>query len=89
MANKKLEKLAEARGKPVEWFVDWVIVPEVNIKGQAKAARELGVSQASISGWLKDYGYVSRKFWQKDATPEEKRQIKTISLRYLKQEELS
>lgn len=35
-----------------------VIVPLVNRGGQALAARELGVAQATISAWLKANGYV-------------------------------
>lgn len=41
-----------------------VIPPLVNKNGQAEAARELGVSQFTISRWLKDNGYERRTVYQ-------------------------
>lgn len=48
----KLTKLQERHGD-----LHAVIPPRVNERGQAEAARELGVSAATISTWLKDNGY--------------------------------
>lgn len=45
-----------------------VIPPLVNKNGQGEAARELGVSQFTISKWLKDNGYERRTVYQ--LTPE-------------------
>jgi DNA-binding transcriptional regulator YdaS (Cro superfamily) len=71
MANKKLLKIEEVRGKPL----DRIIPPLVNKGGQAEAARDLGVSQATISQWLKDNHYVQLVTYVKDITPEERAEI--------------
>lgn len=62
-----LELIEKERGKPMEL----IIPPLVNRGGQALAAEKLGVSQATISKWLKDHGYVARTSWMKQTTPQE------------------
>jgi hypothetical protein len=70
----KLRGLAAARGKSEEWYLEFVVVPTVNKHGQDGAAGEFGVSQSTVSSWLKDK-YVLRPMWMKKATPEEVRRI--------------
>lgn len=67
----KLRELEREKGKPL----DIIIVPLVNEGGQALAAKKLGVSQSAISDWLRDNGYVSRTYWQKGVTPQERADI--------------
>ena len=43
-----------------------VIPSMVNLHGQAEAARRLGVSQFTISRWLKDNGYVQKVRYEKE-----------------------
>lgn len=81
MANNKLALLAEARGKPEEWYIDHVVVPLVNTYGQANAARQLGVSQATVSGWLKGK-YVRRPMWLKAMTAEDRASIERVVARH-------
>ena len=72
MARKnKFKELENTRGKPLDR-----IIPElVNQHGQIGAARELGMSQASISEWLKDNHYVKLITYVKDVTPQERTDI--------------
>lgn len=45
------------------------VIPKlVNELGQSGAAHELGVSQATISQWLRLNGYVKREKWVRGAT---------------------
>lgn len=86
MANKKLEKLAEARGVTVEWYIDSIVVPMVNTHGQQETARKLGVTQASVSNWLKGK-YTPRMMWLKSATPEEVAQISALAAKVKRREQ--
>ncbi len=44
------------------------IIPAlVNEKGQAGAAQQLGVTQATISYWLSANGYIKREKWVRGA----------------------
>lgn len=61
--------------------LELVIPPLVNKGGQKFAAEKLEFSQPTISGWLKDNGYISRTIWQKDATPQEKADIEAVAVR--------
>ncbi len=89
MANNKLKQLADVRGVTEEWYIDHIVVPMVNTHGQQEAARQLGVSQAAVSGWLKDK-YTPHVWWLKAATPEETRRINELAARYqLGKEELA
>lgn len=63
----KIEEVAKQRGKPA----DSIVLPLVNKGGQKLAAYHLGVTQSTVSDWLRDNGYVSRIFWQKATTPQE------------------
>lgn len=45
-----------------------VIPPRVNEKGQAETGRELGISSATISTWLKKHGYKPRIVYVKEQT---------------------
>lgn len=72
-----LNEIERERGIPL----NFIVLPLVNQGGQQLAAKELGVSQATISKWLEENGYVSRTIWQKDATPEEKAQIEAAGQR--------
>jgi len=82
MAKKdKLKALAEARGVKVEWYIDHVVVPMVNTHGQGEAARQLGVSQAAVSGWLKDR-YVPHVWWLKAMSPEDRISIDAAVARH-------
>lgn len=67
----KIKEMARERGISE----DWLVLPLVNRGGQALAARELKVSQATISKWLEDNRYINRAMWQKDATLEDKADI--------------
>jgi len=67
----KIEEIAKQRGKPAEL----IVLPLVNNGGQSLAADKLGVSQATVSDWLRDNGYVSRTYWQKGVTPQERADI--------------
>lgn len=49
----RLREIEQVRGNLHE-----VILPLVNAGGQAQAARELGVTQATISAWLSANGYI-------------------------------
>lgn len=44
-----------------------VIPPLVNDHSQAEAARILGVTQATVSLWLRKNGYVKREAWERDS----------------------
>jgi len=77
----KLQELAEARGVTVEWYIDYVVVPMCNTHGQQEAARQLGVSAASVSGWLKDR-YVPHVWWLKAMTPADKESIEQAVARH-------
>lgn len=50
--------------------LDAVIPALVNQHGQKDAAAALGVSQYTISTWLKEHGYVQVVRYVKAATPE-------------------
>lgn len=65
--KNSLEQIEKEKGKPL----DRIIPLLVNRGGQVLAAEKLGVSQATISKWLKDHGYESITIWQKKVTPEE------------------
>lgn len=56
----RLKKLRRERGN-----LEDVIVPLVNKGGQHFAARELGVSAATINKWLKENDYVRRQQYVK------------------------
>jgi hypothetical protein len=72
MAKKdRIKELEAEKGKPL----DTTIVGLVNAGGQALAAHKLGISQSAISRWLKDNGYVSRTYWQKGVTEQERADI--------------
>lgn len=68
---RKLEKIERERGKPL----DGLILPLVNRGGQKEAAKRLDVSEATISKWLKDNGYVATTLWTKATTPQERADI--------------
>lgn len=51
--SHRLQEVEKERGRPLEE----IIPPLVNIGGQRRAADELGLSQATISNWLRDNGY--------------------------------
>lgn len=68
--RNKLLELEQKHGN-----LDRVIPPLVNRGGQALAAERLGTSQATISNWLKDHGYIKTEFWQKRTTPQEQADI--------------
>lgn len=69
--KKKLGQLAVEKGKPLER----IIPPIVDRWGVVEGAKKLGYSPSTISGWLKDNGYVSRTYWQKGVTPQERADI--------------
>lgn len=81
----KLHELAKARGQSVEWYIDYIVVPMVNTHGQAGAARQIGVSQATVSGWLKNL-YVPHVWWLKAMTPEDKESIEQAVARHQQEE---
>jgi len=65
MAKKdRLKELEVQKGN-----LERLIPPLVNRGGQKLAAEKLGVSQATISKWLKDHRYVASTIWQKQTTP--------------------
>ena|SRR6266540_2667319 len=66
----KLKVLEAERGN-----LERIIPPLVNAHGVVEAARKLKLSGATISDWLKDNGYVSRTYWQKGVTPQERADI--------------
>ncbi len=45
--------------------LDEVIPDMVNRLGQAETARQLGVSQFTVSRWLRENGYVMRILWER------------------------
>lgn len=48
-----------------------VVIPAlVNDGGQKHAAENLGVSQASISKWLKDHDYTAKIYYEKKVSKE-------------------
>jgi hypothetical protein len=51
--SHRLKEVEKERGQPLEQ----IIPPLVNIGGQRHAADQLGLSQATISNWLRDNGY--------------------------------
>jgi hypothetical protein len=67
----KIAEIARDKGKTEELLV----LPLVNRGGQKLAAAKLGVSQATISKWLEDHGYVMSTFWQKGVTAQEQADI--------------
>lgn len=69
--QNKIEEIARERGKPA----DSIVLPLVNKIGQRLTAEKLGVSQATVSKWLEDNGYVLSSFWQKGVTPAERADI--------------
>lgn len=71
---KKLETLAQERGKPLER----IIPPEVNRYGVVGAAKKLGYAPSTISKWLDDNGYVSSTTWGKAITPQERADIDRV-----------
>ena len=51
--SHRIQEVEKERGQPLE-----EIIPSlVNIGGQRHAADALGLSQATISNWLRDNGY--------------------------------
>jgi len=73
----KLKEIEKARGKPLEQ----IIPPLVNRYGQEETARQLNVSQTTISDWLKDNHYINRPMWLKDVTPKERADIEAAAAR--------
>lgn len=57
----QLKEVERMRGKPL----DQDIPALVNERGQLHAALVLGVSQATISGWLKSNGFKKTVKWEK------------------------
>lgn len=64
MAKKpyRLEEVEQEHGQPLD-----VLIPRLlqELGSQKAAADYLGVSQASISVWLRDNGYQSKTVWEK------------------------
>lgn len=56
----KLRKAEERFG-----MLDKVIPDMVNRYGQVETARQLGLSQFTVSRWLRDNGYEKRIVWEK------------------------
>jgi hypothetical protein len=72
--RNKLLEIEQVRGKPLDR-----IIPElVNRYGQLGAALELGVTQTTISRWLKDHHYVQLITYVKDITPKERADIARV-----------
>jgi predicted DNA-binding protein (UPF0251 family) len=59
-AKKRLAEIKKERGD-----LEHVIPLMVNELGQKDAAEKLGVSQATISRWLKAHNFEKRTFWEK------------------------
>lgn len=71
MAKKdRIKELEAEKGN-----LERVIPPLVNRVGQSEAARQLHVSQGTISRWLKDNNYILSSLWQKGVTPAERADI--------------
>lgn len=66
----RLQELAAERGVTTEWYIKHIVVPMVNVKGQGETARELGVSQATVSRWLKGKFVLIPMWMQKSPRPE-------------------
>lgn len=64
----RLEEVEQEQGQPLD-----VLIPTLLLElGSQKAAADyLGLSQASISTWLKDNGYVSKTVWEKVSSNEQ------------------
>lgn len=73
----KLKELAAARGVSEEWYIDHIVVPKCNSRGQQATALELGVSQATISEWLRDK-YVNHPFWMKKMSEKDRKSIDRV-----------
>lgn len=60
----RLKEIEQEHNRPLEQ-----LIPEtVNALGsQIAAAHALGISQATLSTWLRDNGYSPRTVWVKDA----------------------
>lgn len=82
----RLKELAAERGVSEEWYLDSIVVPMVNTHGQKGAADQLGVSQVSVSRWLKGK-YTPRMMWLKSATPEEVAQISALAAKIKRREQ--
>lgn len=59
---KRLEEVEQEQGQPLD-----VLIPALlqELGSQKAAADYLGISQASISQWLKANGYQSKTVWEK------------------------
>lgn len=77
-AKNKLKEIERERGKPL----DRIIPPLVDQYGQEETARQLGVSQPTISEWLKDNQYVPITLWVKAATAKDKADIAAAVARH-------
>lgn len=69
--KKTLEQLAVEQGRPLER----IIPPVVDRWGVVGGAKKLGYSPSTISGWLKNNGYIGRMTWVKKTTPAERADI--------------
>lgn len=54
-----------AMDEPEKKYGETRLVNMINRSGQAAVARKLGVSQATVSGWLKRRHYTRRYLWVK------------------------
>lgn len=73
----KIEEIAKERGKPA----DSIVLPLVNKGGQKLAAHHLGVTQSTVSDWLRDNDYASITYWTKKITPQERADIDAAAAR--------
>jgi len=70
MPKQVLKQLEREKGD-----LERVIPPLVNEFGVVKAAKQLKMSAATVGKWLGDHGYVSRTYWQKGVTAQERADI--------------